>query len=56
MWRAIDRMSEDVQELVQKDAGTEDDEDTEPTPIVEEPALVQTSAIAQPIPEKTILA
>ena len=29
MWRAIDGMSKDVQELVQKDAGTEEDEDTE---------------------------
>ena len=28
MWRAIDGMSKDVQELVQKDAGTEEDEDT----------------------------
>ena len=54
MWRAIDRMSKDVQELVQKDAGTEEDEDTEPTPAVEEPALAGTSAIAQPTPEKTV--
>ena len=29
MWRAIDGMSKDVQELVQKDAGTEEDEDTQ---------------------------
>ena len=54
MWRAIDGMSKDVQELVQKDAGTEEDEDTEPTPVVEEPALAGTSAIAQPTPEKTV--
>ena len=52
MWRAIDGMSKDVQELVQKDAGTEEDEDTEPTPAVEELALV--AAIAQPTLEKTI--
>ena len=54
MWRAIDGMSKHVQELVQKDAGTEEDEDTEPTPAVEEPALAGTSAIAQPTPEKTV--
>ena len=53
MWRAIDGMSKDVQALVQKDAGTEEDEDTEPTPAVEEPALAGTSAIAQPTLEKT---
>ena len=56
MWRAIDRMSKDVQELVQKDAGTEEDEDTEPTLAVEEPALAGTSAIAQPTPKQTFLA
>ena len=38
MWRAIDEMSKDVQELVQRDAGTEDEEDTEPLPVVENPA------------------
>ena len=54
MWRAIDGMSKDVQELVQKDAGTEEDEETEPTPAVEEPALAETSAIAKPTPEKTV--
>ena len=54
MWRAIDGMSKDVQELVQKDAGTEEDEDTEPTPVVEELALAGTSAIAHPTPEKTV--
>ena len=51
MWRAIDGMSKDVQELVQKDAGTEGDENTKPTPAIEEPAkeepaLTGTSAIA----------
>ena len=46
MWRAIDRMSKDVQELVQKDTGTEEDEDTEPMLAVEELALARTSAIA----------
>ena len=46
MWRAIDGMSKDVQELVQKDAGTKEDEDTEPTPAVEEPTLVGTSTTA----------
>ena len=54
MWRAIDGMSKDVQELVQKDAGTEEDEDTEPTPVVEEPALAGTSKIAQSTPKKTV--
>ena len=54
MWRAIDGMSKDVQELVQKDAGTEEDDDIEPTPVVEEPALAGTSAIAQPTPKKTV--
>ena len=54
MWRAMDGMSKDVQELVQKDAGTEEDEDTEPTLAVEEPALAGTPTIAQPTPEKTI--
>ena len=44
-------MSKDVQELVQKDAGTKDDEDIEPMPTVEEPAkaeptLTGVSAIA----------
>ena len=50
-------MSKDVQELVQKDAGTEEDEDTEPSRQkiwLEEPALAETSAIAQPTPEKTV--
>ena len=54
MWRAIDEMNKDVQELVQKDVGTEDEEDIEPTPRVEEPALAGTSAIAQLTPEKTV--
>ena len=54
MWRVIDGMSKNVQELVQKDAGTEEDEDTEPTPTVEEPTLAETSAIAQPTPKKTV--
>ena len=59
MWLTIDRMSKDVQELVQRDADTEDEEDTKPSPTVEnptkeEPAPAETSAIAQPTPEKTI--
>ena len=59
MWRAIDGMSKDVQELVQRDAGTENEEDIEPLPLVENPAkeepiLAETSTIAQPILEKTI--
>ena len=54
MWRAIDGMSKDVQELVHKDASTEEDEDIEPTPAIEEPALAETSAIAQPTLEKTV--
>ena len=40
--------------MVQKDAGTEEDEDTEPTPAIEEPTLAGTSTIAQPTPEKTV--
>ena len=47
-------MSNEVQELVQKDAGTEDEEETEPPPAVEEPALARTSTVAQPTPAKTI--
>ena len=54
MWRAIDGRSKDAQELVQKDASTEDDEDTKPKPVVEEPAPAGTSAIAQWTPEKTV--
>ena len=57
MWRAIDGMSKDVLELVQRDAGIEDEEDTEPSPAIEhlakeEPTPIWTSAIAQPTPEK----
>ena len=52
-------MSEDVQELVQRDAGTEDEEDIEPLPVVENPAKEEqiptnTSTIAQPTPEKIV--
>ena len=54
IWQAIEGMSKDVQELVQKEAGTEEDDDTKPTPTVEEPTLVGTSAIAQPTLEKTV--
>ena len=54
MWWVIDGMSKDVQELVQRDVGTEDEEDTEPTLAVEEPTLAGTSEIAQPTPKKTI--
>ena len=61
MWRAIDGISKNVQELDQRDADTEDEEDTKPLPIVENPAkeelvLAKTSAIAQPILEKILLA
>ena len=61
MWRAIDGMSKDVQELVQRDASTEGEEEIEPLPAVEnpveeEPISAKASAIAQPIPGKTILA
>ena len=53
-------MSKDVQELVQKDAGTEDEEDIEPSPAIEilakeELVLTKTPAVAQPTPEKAIL-
>ena len=37
MWWAIDGMSKDIQELVQRDTGTEDEEDTEPLPTIENP-------------------
>ena len=51
MWWAIDGMSKDVQELVQKDAGTEDEKDIEPSSTIEnlakeEPTSAETSAIA----------
>ena len=52
MWRAIDGMNKGVQELVQKDAGTEDEKDIEPMLAFEEPALAGTSAIAQPTPKR----
>ena len=52
-------MSRDVQELVQRDASTKDEEDTEPLPVVEHPAKeepipIETSTIAQPTPKKTV--
>ena len=58
MWRAIDRMSKDVEELVQRNVGIEDEEDTEPLPTVENPAKeepipTKASTIAQPIPKRT---
>ena len=49
MWRAIDGMNKDVQELVQRDAGTEDEEDTKPSLVVENPTKEEpagTSTIA----------
>ena len=59
MWRAIDGMSKDLQEFVQKDASTEDEEDIESSLVVEnqpeeEPVLTETPAIEQPTPEKTV--
>ena len=57
MWRAIDGMNKDVQELVQRDAGTEDEEDTKPSLVVENPTKEEpagTSTIAQLTLEKTI--
>ena len=59
MWRAIDGMSKDIQELVQRDTGIDEEDDTEPLPIVENPAKeepvpTETSARAQPIPKKII--
>ena len=33
MWRAIDRMTKEVQELVQGDIGTDGEEETEPVPV-----------------------
>ena len=59
MWWAIDGMSTEIQELVQRDAGIEGEEATKPVPIVEDPAKEEpvptaTSAIAQPIPKKAV--
>ena len=53
MWRAMDGMSKEIQELVQREAGTEEEEDTEPTPADADPATREpipagTSTIAQP--------
>ena len=61
MWWAIDGMTKDVQELGQRDVGTEDEENIEPLLAVEnlakeELAPVETTVIAQPTLEKTILA
>ena len=60
MWRAIDGMSTEVQQLVQRDAGIEDEEDTKPLPIVENPAKeepipTETSAIFEPTPKRQFL-
>ena len=38
MWRAIDGMSKEIQDLVQRDAGIEGEEETEPIPASEHPA------------------
>ena len=59
MWRAIDRMSKDVQELIQRDVGTDDEEDRETLPAIENPAKeepvpTETSTIAHPTLEKTV--
>ena len=58
MWWAIDGMSKEVQELVQRDTGTDGEEDTEPLHASvnlaeDEPVLVEASTIAQPNPKKT---
>ena len=60
MWRAIDGMSQDVQELVQRDVGTKADEDREPLPVVANPTKeelvpAKTSTIAQPIQRRQFL-
>ena len=34
MWRAIDGMSKEIQDLVQRDAATEGEEETEPMPAI----------------------
>ena len=52
-------MSKEIQELVQRDVGTEDEEDTEPLPAIENPAkeepfLAETSTIAQLALKKTV--
>ena len=54
-------MSVEVQESVQRDTGTEGEEETQPLPTIdnpaeEEPISAEASAMAQPIPEKTVLA
>ena len=51
MWRAIDRMSKEIQELFQRDVGTEGGEETKPLPAnqnlaKEEPIPAKASAMA----------
>ena len=55
MWRAIDSMSKEVQELVQRDTSTTGGEKTEPMPVLvnlaeQEPALEAESSIAPTSP------
>ena len=53
-------MNKEMQDLVQRDVGTEGEEDTEPMPASkhsaeEEPILAEASIMAQPFPIKTVL-
>ena len=52
-WGAIERISKDLQELIQKDAGTDREDEEDPVPATTnldtaELALVGTSSIATP--------
>ena len=54
MWRVIDKMSKEIQELVQRGASIKGEEETELLPASENPAedevvLVEASTMAQPI-------
>ena len=55
MGQALERMSNEVQELVQKDPGTEDEEETDPLPVMTNwdenlPAPSATSLWNEPLP------
>ena len=54
MGQAMERMSNELQELVQRDAGIEDEEETNPWPVTTNwdedlPAPPATSSLEQPI-------
>ena len=59
MWRAINGLSKEVQELVQGDAGTDGKQDTEPMPmnvnlVKDEPVPATESSIA-PLPNSVTI-